>query len=207
MANVLEKLFGSAARVKILRLFLLNPEDMFEPKEISRRCRVSPKIAGKEISFLKKIGFIEQRSKSVDELVKLKKGKLKNKKKKISGLALRKDFPLLYALKNLILSVDPVNKGKMIKALKGLGKIKLIVFSGIFINSDDSRVDLLLVGDSVRKGALEKVLRKFEAEIGKNINYAFFGTKEFLYRLGMYDRFIRDVLDYPHEKILNKLNI
>lgn len=207
MPSILEKLFGSSARVKIIRLFLLNPEGLFDAKEISRRCKIASKSTRKEISFLEKIGFIKHQSKTVGELIKLKNGKIKNRKKKISGLKLREDFPLLCALKSLFLSVDPVDKGKMVKALKALGKIKLIVFSGIFIRSDNSRVDLLLVGDAVRKGALERVLRKFESETGKDINYALLDTKEFLYRLGMHDRFIHDIFDYPHEKILNKLGI
>ncbi len=50
-------------------------------------------------------------------------------------------------------------------------------------------------------------LRANALQIGKELNYSVLPTKEFLYRLRMRDKFIRDILDYPHEKILNKLDI
>jgi hypothetical protein len=37
---------------------------------------------------------------------------------------------------------------------------------------------------------------------GAELTYAVFDTKEFLYRLNMYDKLIRDILDYPHEVVL-----
>ena len=46
-----------------------------------------------------------------------------------------------------------------------------------------------------------------EAEIGKELTFASFETADFHYRLGMYDKLIRDILDYPHQKLLDKLNM
>ena len=40
-----------------------------------------------------------------------------------------------------------------------------------------------------------------EAEIGSELVYAIFDTKEFTYRLNMYDKLVRDILDFPHEVI------
>jgi hypothetical protein len=207
MAGVLEKLFGSSARIKIIRLFFLNPEILFSPREISRRAKVALPAARREILLLKNIGFIKEKEEKIDEIIKLKKGKIKNKKKKIQGLKLNTSFPFFHPLKNLIINTAPIDKEKLIKILSSIGRMKLIILSGIFIQSDDNNTDLLLVGDSIRKSALERALRNIEAQIGKELVYALFSTKEFLYRLGMYDRFVRDVLDYPHEKIVNKLNI
>jgi len=191
MAGVLEKLFGSSSRIKIIRLFFLNPEILFNPREISRRTKVALPAVRREILLLKNIGFIN----------------FINKKKKIQGLKLNTLFPFLHPLKNLVINTAPIDKEKLIKILSSIGRMKLIILSGIFIQSDDSNADVFLVGDSIRRGALERALRNIEAQIGKELVYAVFSTKEFLYRFGMYDRFVRDVLDYPHEKIVNKLNI
>lgn len=207
MTGILERLFGSSARVKIIRLFLLNPETLFSLKEISRRAKVGLDTSRREISLLKNINFIAQKEEKIDELIKLKNGKIKNKKKKIQGLRLNSLFPFLQPLKNLLVNAAPVDREKLIKKLNSIGRIKLIILSGIFTQSEGSKVDLLLAGDSIRRSALERLLRRIEAETGKELTYAVFNTNEFLYRFGMYDRFIRDVLDYPHEKILNKLNI
>lgn len=190
MQGILEKLFGSSSRIKIIRLFFLNPEILFSPREISRRAKVALPAVRREILLLKNIGFIN--------LI---------KKKKIQGLKLNTFFPFLHPLKNLVINTAPIDKEKLIKILSSIGRMKLIILSGIFIQSDNSNADVFLVGDSIRRGALERALRNIEAQIGKELVYAVFSTKEFLYRFGMYDRFVRDVLDYPHEKIVNKLNI
>lgn len=207
MTGVLEKLFGSTARVKIMRLFLLNPESLLSITEISRRANVNLRSARREISFLRGLDFVKQKEEKIDQIIKLKKGKIKNKKKKISGLILNPSFSFLNPLKNLLLNAAPLDKGKMVKMLNSAGKMKLIVLAGIFIQSDNSRTDLFLVGDSIKMSVLERVLRKIEAETGKELVYSALTTKDFIYRMGMYDRFVRDILDYPHEKLVNKLGV
>lgn len=207
MLGILEKLFGSASRIKIIRLFLLNPENFFILKEISRRARISSGTARREILLLKNVGFIKEKTETVDTLIKIKKGKIKNKKKKINGFKLNEFFPFFIPLKNLVLNASPINREKLSKSLQSVGKIKMVIISGIFIQADNSRVDMLLVGDLLKKQRLERILKNIEAEIGKELEYAFFTTKEFMYRHDMYDKFVRDVLDYPHEKLLNKLGV
>lgn len=207
MKDTLEKLFGSPARVKIIRLFLQNPLDLFFPKEISRRCKINSNIARREISLLERAGLIKQKTSSIDTLIKLKNGKVKNKKKEIQGMGLNEFFPLINPLKNLFLEAIAFNKEKTIKSLKSVGDMKLIVLSGIFMQADNSSVDMLLVGERVQKSKLERIIRKIEREIGKEISFVLFDTKEFLYRFSMYDKFINDILSSPHEKALNKLDI
>lgn len=207
MNTALEKLFGSSARVKIIRLFLSNPENLFSLDDVSRRAKAPTPAAKREISLFKSIGLIKQRDETIDEIVKLKDGTEKIKKKKFNGYFLNTLFPFVHALRNLVINAAPADKEAMIKEINTIGRIKLVVFSGIFTNRENSRVDLLLVGDSMKETKLDKVLKNIEAEIGKEIVYAVFKTDDFMYRLGMYDRFIRDILEYPHEKAVNKLNI
>ena len=207
MNTALEKLFGSSARVKIIRLFLSNPESLFSLEDVSRRAKVLTPSAKREISLFKSIGLIKQRDETIDEIVKLKDGTEKIKKKKFNGYFLNALFPFVHALRNLVINAAPADKEAMIKEINTIGRIKLVVFSGIFTNRENSRVDLLLVGDSIKETKLDKALKNIEAEIGKEIVYAVFKTDDFMYRLGMYDRFIRDILEYPHEKAVNKLNI
>lgn len=183
-------LFGSQNRVKILRLFFLNSEGIMENKEISRRSKVLPAALRREISVLYKAGFIKKKSFG-----------------KIKGWQINSEFPLLTLLRNLLLNSVPLSVDDLSKKLKAVGKIKLIIISGIFMQNDDNRIDLLVVGDSIKKHKIEKTIKDIEAVVGRELKYAFFDTDEFLYRLGIYDKFVRDILDYPHEKILNKLNV
>src|SRR3989344_5039256 len=207
MNTALEKLFGSSARVKMVRLFLSNPENVFSLEDVSRRAKVPTPVAKREISLFKGIGLIKQKDEIVNETVKLKNGTTKIKKRKFNGYFLNALFPFVHALRNLVINAAPVDKEAMIKEINTIGRIKLVVFPGIFTNHENSRVDLLLGGDSMKETKLDKVLKNIEAEIGKEIVYAVFKTDDFMYRLGMYDRFIRAILEYPHEKVVNKLNI
>ena len=51
------------------------------------------------------------------------------------------------------------------------------------------------------------MIKNLEAEIGKELRYVYFSTEDFKYRLSMCDKLMRDILDYPHKKVLNKLGI
>ena len=207
MNTALEKLFGSSARVKMIRLFLSNPENVFSLEDVSRRAKVPTPAAKRELSLFKGMGMIKQKDEIIHPPLKLKDGTIKTKKKKFNGYFLNALFPFVHALRNLVLNAAPVDKEAMIKEINTIGRVKLVVFSGIFTNHENSRVDLLLVGDSMKETKMDKVLKNIEADIGKEIVYAVFKTDDFMYRLGMYDRFIRDILEYPHEKAVNKLNI
>jgi len=206
-AEILGKLFGSSGRVKVIRLFLLNPRLIFTKKEISRKCKIGNDIAGREISFLRNIGLIKNKAETIGNLIKLKNGKMKKTKKKIEGLGLNEFFPLLNPLKGLIADAVSVNKEKIIKLIKSSGNIKLIIFSGIFTQTEKSEIDLLVVGEAVRRPALENILSKIETDTGHEIIYGLLNTKEFFYRFSMNDRLVREILDHPHEKALNKLDI
>ena len=75
------------------------------------------------------------------------------------------------------------------------------------LNLDNSHADLLVVGDKIKSAKFDRFLKELEAEVGREINCALMTTKEFYYRYNMYDRFVRDILDFKHEKLINKLKI
>jgi hypothetical protein len=209
-ADILAQLMGSANRVKLIRLFLLNPDRIFSLPDIYRRAKMSKSAGHREISLLKKIGFVKAGSEFVE--IKSKKrstrGKqAKPKKKRIHGWKLNESFSLMLGLKGFILETAPLSKDQLLKRLQRAGRIKLVILSGIFGDENSSRVDILVVGDSIRKGVLERAIHDIEAEVGKELTYAAFNTGDFIYRLGMYDKFIRDILDYSHEKLLDKIGI
>ncbi|HSE35469.1 MAG TPA: hypothetical protein VLB83_05095 [Candidatus Paceibacterota bacterium] len=203
--NVLDKLFGSSARVKLMRLFLMNPEDVFDVKEAARRSKVGVVAIRKEIRMYVDIGFVKPRS-----MVKMlprkdgKNGELE--KKKIDGYGLDMRFPYLTALRSLVTEIA-LGKEDVSARFRNVGKLKLIIVSGVFIDQPDSRVDILVVGDGIKRPVLEGVLKRLEAELGKELTYGVLTTGEFEYRYGIYDKFIRDIIDYPHLVVLNKMNL
>jgi len=204
--ETLEKLFGGTARVKIIRLFLFNPYTGFENKDIVLRSKVSSSQVRKEVALLSKIGLIKKKSFFKEFSKKMGKKDKQVKRKKVIGWFVDEAFPLMGSLKDLVTEVGPLNKESMIKKFGHGGRMKLVLLAGVFINKNDSsRVDILIVGDKLKRRVIENGIKVLESEIGKELNYAILETKEFIYRISIYDKFIRDILDYPNEKILNKI--
>ncbi|PIR69707.1 MAG: hypothetical protein COU47_01320 [Candidatus Niyogibacteria bacterium CG10_big_fil_rev_8_21_14_0_10_46_36] len=209
--DILAELFSSEHLIKIMRLFLLNPEEVFDAFDISERSKVVPRKARYEINLLKKIGFIMQGVRESEIVLRSqsKKGR-RARKKKIKGWQLNPLFPFLRPLKNLLLNAAPIPRDQLLRRIRGTGTIKLVVLTGFFLDSEegsDSRIDILIVGDNIKKTKLERVMRAIEAKVGKELNYATLNSKEFTYRVGMYDKFIRDIFDYPHETIYDKIGL
>ena len=125
---------------------------------------------------------------------------------------LNSNFEFFSELKNLIMKSSPAEKNKMIKKISSLGRIKLAVTSGVFLNNestnyDNSVADLFIVGDEINKDKLRIFLRALEAEVGREIRLSIMDKEEFDYRYGMFDRFVRVLLEGPHDKIINKLGL
>jgi len=204
--DVLATLFSSGAIVKIMRLFLFSPEDAYDAEDIATRAKVSKPSVRTETAILHKAGFLKK--KQIFKEVSRGRGRSrKTMKKRASGWALDSKFPYLKALHQLLVNTELLSHRELLKKLSGTGRIKLIIVSGVFIQEPDSRIDLFVVGDNIKKKALDIAVRGIEAEIGTELRFAYFDTDEFEYRLGIYDRLVRDILDYPHVKILDKIGV
>ena len=192
--------------VKLLRLFIFNPEHTFTNKEITARAKITADTLRLEISIMKQMGFIKKKIayRQTTKKVKIKKD---SKKKKVSAWTLNEKFPYIESLQSFLVNATPVKNKDIPKRLSIAGAIKLVVISGFFIQNWDSRIDILIVGNGIRKSQLETAIKSIESEIGKELRYAVFETQEFKYRMGIYDRLIRDVFDYKHEVILDKIGV
>jgi len=129
------------------------------------------------------------------------------KKKKVSAWTLNEKFPYIESLQAFLTKATPVKNKDIPKRLSATGTIKLIVISGVFIQNLESRLDILIVGNNMKKSQLETAIKSIESELGRELRYAVFDTQEFKYRMGVYDRLLRDVFDYSHEIILDKIGV
>jgi hypothetical protein len=179
--EILGKILGSPARVKIMRLFLLNKGKWFETKDVVKRSQVNKDAVRRELRVLSSVGFVKKRN---------------------ADWSFNTSFKYGLEIEGLLISSDTLNNKSIVNYFKKAGRVKLLLVSGIFIKNKDSRVDLLIVGDKIKRSKIEEGVRKLEAEIGKELVYAVFETKEFIYRLNMYDKLVRDILDFPHEVVV-----
>jgi hypothetical protein len=188
--DILGTLFDSPARVKIMRLFLLNQKAVLRPSTVSSRSNVTSAVSRRELALLSRAGFIVRR-------------KERQSGKMIEGWTFNNEFEFTEALQNLLFGTEFINLDELGKRFKKAGKVKLLLLSGVFNHSPSARLDLLIVGDNLKRPVVDRIIRSLEAEIGKELAYAAFETSEFVYRASMYDKLIRDVIDFPHEKIIS----
>jgi len=173
--NKLEQLFGSKTRVKILSLFLLNPERPFFVREITRKLNKRINSVRRELIILSKIGFLKKKSEG-----------------RKTFYSVNKDFIFF---EELLVMVEKVGKpqDKLSEEIKSLGDVSFACLSGTFTGNKRTRVDLLLAGE-LDKEKLKKFVRRMEKDSGREINYTVLTDSEFAYRIKCKDIFILDVL-------------
>ncbi len=179
-------IFGGGAKIKIIRLFVFNQNVIFTTAQVASRAKERQNIARREVRILTRAGLIRRRSK---------------------GFMLDVSYPYLPAIENFLIDAAPITEKEIIRKISRAGSIRLILISGLFLHERDSRIDILVVGDRLSQAKLLAIISSIEAEVGKELRYAAFETTDFQYRLSLYDKLIRDILDYKHKKILNKLGI
>ena len=188
MSEVLESLFGSREKTRLLRFFLQNPEQEYQLKEIAKRNMLVAKKMKRELDGLSKIKFILKRT---------RKGKI--------YYILNLNFIFYPELKNLVAKDNIYPQSKSLSRIKDIGSIKLAAISGAFINYHKSKADMILVGDGISRAKLRNLMNALEAEIGKEVDFVLMNSEEFKYRLNMLDKFIFEFLEGPHEEIVNKI--
>jgi hypothetical protein len=189
--DTLEKLFGSASKVKVMRLFIFNPDHLFDLKTIALRTRLTTAQTRKELALLHKMKLIK--SKGVKSSKKI--------------WFLNESFVYLKPLRELMTHTIVISYDDMVKKISRVCKLKSLVLSGLFINNPDSRVDMLIIGNQFQKDSLKTVMKKIESEIGKELSFAILETEDFKYRLGVGDRLVRDILEYPHQVAFDRIGL
>ncbi len=187
MSDTLAKLFGSQARVKILRLLLANQNSFFTLDEIAKRTRTQKDTARKEINLLVKLSLVD--------------------KTKEGRVFVYKISPSKYMppLASLLLSTSDEEVHEIVKKIASSAKIDLLVLTGVFLpQRPPVSVDMLIVANSYNDRKLKNAISAIEASLGKEIKYAVFSVKDFQYRIDIHDRLVRDVFDYPHQVLVDK---
>lgn len=182
---ILKALFSSQTRIKLLKTFLLNEEEEFFIRQLTRLLDEQINSVRRELDNLKKVGLVRSR--------------MKNRRK---YFYVNPSFLLFNELKNMFIK-SSANDKNLKKDIENLGNTDLAIISGQFVNDKDSEIDLLIVGDVVSK----KVEDYVEKDLGKrSIQFSVLTRADFDYRLEVKDSFILKVLKNPNNIFLvNKM--
>jgi len=179
---MLEELFVSRVRVKILQLFLSTPQDsLFHVREIVRRVSEEINAVRRELARMEKYGMVTSEWRANRRLYKF-----------------RRDYLFYKELLSLVAKTSGLG-GNLVKQKVKLGKIKFAFISTRFLkgglsSSDD--VDLLVVG-SIVLPELQSIIADEQAKREAEINYSFMDEAEFKFRVKRRDGFILKVLLQP----------
>jgi hypothetical protein len=183
-----EQLFGSKTRVKLMKLFLENPEKRFFVRELTRLSDSLINSVRRELANLVELKIILEEAPLI---------KNTTEKKTINS---RKYYRLnpknLFKqdLLNLFLKSKILMEKKFVERIKRLGEIKYFCLSGSFIEDPKAPTDLLVVGE-FEKDKVLKTLKEFEKEIERDINYTVMDVNEYHLRQDIADSFLEGILN------------
>lgn len=197
---MLEQLFGSKTRVKLLCTFFQFPEKSFYVRELARTIDSQLNAVRRELANLEKIGLIAPVSASDAECLPEASGTSRAKYYRMDQSCL-----LFFELKSLLIKVQTLQEREMTDMLKErAGKIKLLLLTGVFTGEEDVETDMLLVGD-VRPVVIQRVIGEFEKKLGKSIRYTTMNENEFFERKDIGDKFLYTLFEGKHVTVLDEL--
>lgn len=186
---MLSNLFGSNARVKILKLFLMNPKQRFFVREVARSLDLQLNSVHRELNNLLEIGLIISRD---DDGLSEPGAKPTKQDKKYYQV--NENFIFYNELKALLVKSQILYEKDFTDRLKKIGNIKLMILTGFFVNDPEAVVDLFIVG-TFSKERIAKLVKELEADMVKEVNYSVMTEDEFNYRREIADVFLYNILD------------
>ncbi len=208
---MIDALFGSKTRVKLLHLFLNNTDKSFYVREITRIVDEQINSVRRELSNMLSIGIITSDTSDnklyygvnhdYEHLGALR--AIFSDKKFISDQGQQS----LAKASSAVIDVAEPSDGLSWKSiLKELPGIRIAIASGSLVHGSKTGVDLLIVADTV-SSRLKKSIALVEKKQGKNLNYSIMPYDEFYYRFSIHDRFITEILSSVHVVVVDTDNV
>ena len=201
---MIEQLFGSKTRVKLLQLFYSNPNRSFYVREITRKIDEQINSVRRELANLLSIGIIvsdntdnklyyevNQKYEYFDPLTIIFGGVKKSQTKSSASID--------------GITVSPSDDFSNTSDIKTLGNIEIAVYTGQFTRDDSTGVDVFIVGD-VNITKLQKFMSDLEAKEGKELRYTMMSLSDFQYRQQINDRFVANIVHAKKQVLVDKHN-
>lgn len=202
---MIEQLFGSKTRVKLLQLFYSNPNRSFYVREITRKIDEQINSVRRELANLLNVGIIVSDNTNNRLYYEVNQSyEFYEPLRVIFGGGTMAAAPV--AGEKTSVSVQRIKKGALSpeeEKLKALGNLEVVLYTGQFTRDEASGIDILVVGD-VNQNALNKYVSELESQENKEIRYTVMPLSEFNYRRQIKDRFITTVLDSKKQVIVDK---
>ena len=187
---MIDALFGSKTRVKLLYLFLSHPDEAFYVREITRVIDEQINSVRRELANMISVGVVLSSS-SDNKLY----------------YRVNRDYEYFTQLHSIFsnnkettkpsVEVSHSSDSVLNSILLKVAGSKLIVTAGKLVEGSISDVDLLIAG-SVSASKMQPVIDSIERLKGCEINYALLSFEDFYYRLSVRDSFIINIINAKH---------
>lgn len=181
-SDILDSKYGS----ELLAFLLLAPARSFSSKELSKRLHISERVLANVLREFVGDSMLKQFNRGKERLY------IINTKHK-----------LLPEIKASLVKNQKPYEDELFSAINKLGEVKAAFLSGAFTGQPQLPVDLLLVG-KVSLTKLDNFLKQCKTMMGIDINYSIMTPDEYKLRSNTFDRFIKDIFDYPHVVVVDK---
>jgi len=196
---MIEQLFGSKTRVKLLQLFYSNPNRSFYVREITRKIDEQINSVRRELANLLNVGLITSDTSNNKVYYEVnQKYEFYSPLQEIFGGGVAKTRKGTRSTKAIELPLRDESFD-----LKALGNVEVAALMGQFTRDDTAGVDVLIVGN-VNQNALNKYVTDLEKQEGKDLRYTVFSLEDFSYRLQIKDKFTANVLRAKKQVLLDK---
>lgn len=192
---MIDALFGSKTRVKLLHLFLNNPGKSFYVREITRLIDEQINSVRRELANMLEVGVIT--SDSADNKL-----YYQVNQRYEHYVALR----AIFADEQIEKLSTPGEGALWHETVATLPSLRLAVTAGVLVKGSTSTIDLLLVGD-IPAAKLKSTLQEIETLEGRELNYSVLSYDDFYYRLSVRDKFITEILGGKHHVLVDTDNI
>lgn len=196
---MIEQLFGSKTRVKLLQLFYSNPNRSFYVREITRKIDEQINSVRRELANLLNVGIITSDTSNNKVYYEVnQKYEFYPPLQEIFGGAAGR-------VRKSTKTTKPIDLPLHDEAadMKALGNVEVAALMGQFTRDESAGVDVLIVGN-VNQNALNKYVTELERQEGKDLRYTVFSLEDFTYRLQIKDRFTSNVLRAKKQVLLDK---
>tara|TARA_B100002019_G_scaffold291570_1_gene312101 strand:- start:774 stop:1394 length:621 start_codon:yes stop_codon:yes gene_type:complete len=196
--KVIDALFGSKTRVKLLHLFLNHPGQSFYVREITRIIDEQINSVRRELANMLEVGVIT--SDSADNKLYYQ---VNQRYEFYTALrAIFANEPIDATAPSRVAEKDAVNE-QYLSAVAGLSSLRVAIIAGVLVKGSTSPVDVLMVG-SVSAAKAKSAMAIIEKLEGREINYSVMPYEEFYYRLSVRDKFLTQILNTKHTVAIDK---
>ena len=186
---MLEQLFGSRTRTKLLHLFLEDNNRPFFVREICREINERIHSVRRELANLEKFGLIVSQERDQKKFYKI-----------------NPSFPIINELHLLLQKSRVLFEQAMTKKAQRLEGLKFFCLTGQFTKEAEIQTDVLLIG-KINRDSLDKFIKELEKTYGHNLRYTYFTMQEFNLRKELSDKFLYSILNGKKIVLINKLTL